>query len=95
MTRSQFIHTFDLKQDAHVEKLVQQALDDGCKRLYIDLGIHLKQMLIQSIALLVEEKDETWQKIEVTMPHESHGYGTMPSVGTVNLESQNTNNTVS
>lgn len=91
LERSQFIYTLDLKDDAAIAPIVEAAINDGHKRMYIDLGLHIKQMQVREIAILEPEEDSQFKeagktkftkKNNVNLPEESQFYGTMPSLGT-------------
>ena len=95
LERSQFIYTLDLKDEAAIAPIVDAAIKDGHKRLYIDLGLHIKQMHVREIAILEPELEDEEvsegeerktvfrKKTNVNLPEESAVYGTMPSLGTV------------
>ena len=86
VARSQFIHYFELAREEKMAKVIEQGIGDGCKRLYLDLGVHIKQFFVSNLTLLVQKDDESeWKKIEVDIPYESEDYGTMPSMGTPNI----------
>ena len=83
LKRTQFVYTLDLKEDEVVEKLIKERQEAGQKKIYIDLGIHLKQHKITNICLL-DKDGETGRYVrgeEVSIPSESDTYGTMPSLG--------------
>ena len=58
LERSQFIYTLDLKDEAAIAPIVDAAIKDGHKRLYIDLGLHIKQMHVREIAILEPELED-------------------------------------
>lgn len=91
LERSQFVYTLDLKEEETIAKLIEAAIKDGHKRMYIDLGVHIKQMQVREIATLGPEDDadqmedgqsQFAKKTNVNIPEESQTYGTMPSLGT-------------
>ena len=42
LKRTQFVYTLDLREDEVVEKLIKERQEAGHRRIYLDLGIHLK-----------------------------------------------------
>ena len=42
LQRSQFIYTLDLKDEAAIAPIVEAAIRDGHKKLYIDIGFNIK-----------------------------------------------------
>ena len=42
MTKGQYIYTLERKEDEYIEDLIQKAIQDGPKKVYIDLGFHIK-----------------------------------------------------
>lgn len=90
LERSQFIYTLDLKDDATISPIVEAAINDGHKRMYIDLGLHIKQMQVREIAILEPEEASPMEeagkpkftKTSKAVPEETQLYGTMPCLGT-------------
>lgn len=42
MNRAQYIYTLERKEDKVIEELIDKAILDGHKKVYIDLGFHIK-----------------------------------------------------
>jgi|LauGreDrversion4_2_1035121.scaffolds.fasta_scaffold3815706_1 hypothetical protein len=42
MTRGQYIYTLERKEDQYIEDLLQKAIQDGHKKVYIDIGFHFR-----------------------------------------------------
>lgn len=80
------MYTLDLKSKEDLSKIIKECKDANHKRIYIDLGIHIKQHLVNEM-WLVEKVDGKYQrKTQIHLPQESEVYGTMPCLQ--NLKSQ-------
>jgi hypothetical protein len=42
MTRGQYIYTLERKEDQYILELIEKAIQDGHKKVYIDLGFHIR-----------------------------------------------------
>ncbi len=49
MTRGQYIYTLERKEDQYILELIEKAIQDGHKKVYIDLGFHIRQFLVNEI----------------------------------------------
>lgn len=64
--------------------LIQAAMDSKHKKIYIDLGIHLKQFKVKEIwELGKNEKGNSVRERVIELPEESITYGSMKSLKNV------------
>lgn len=58
LERSQFVYTLDLKDNEKIKKIIVDAENDSHKRVYIDFGMHIKQMQVREMWLLAKEEEQ-------------------------------------
>ena len=52
LIRSQFVYTLDLKDTKEITALLEQCKQEGHKRVYMDLGLHIKYHKVHEICIL-------------------------------------------
>ena len=61
LKRSQFIYTFDPKEQDRIAEQIERCKNDH-KKIYIDFGIYLKQMCITEIAFIEKTEQGGYKK---------------------------------
>ena len=70
LSKAQFIYTFELRPKEEVVPIIEATMQEGHKKAYVDLGIHLKQMLVKEI-WEIEKVDGKYQRTnKVKIPDE-------------------------